>query len=283
MGTRLRAAATAATVGACLFAAANDALAQQPAPAEPTPPMATAATTPAVPAPPQLQLPPQAADRPVTTTVAPVPEFGFLGALRIGHAFPMGQLADASTAGFADNVTAQTTVMFDIGLRWQRWVFGVYLGFGGGGVTDTQKAGFRQMGFDSDPGVFEFQPGLEAHYYVLDDGPVRPWVGLGTGIEAMMVSASQGSLNVSDDYTAWQIVRPMIGADFKITRGLGLGLFADASLAQFGSHTVSVDDTSKLDATGASTTLSRTDVTITNPAFHEWLTVGVRATLGSAW
>jgi hypothetical protein len=90
-------------------------------------------------------------------------------------------------------------------------------------------------------------------------------------------------LHVSDNYSAWTMLRPMAGVDFKLTGGFAVGAFADFSLARFGSHTVTVSDDSQLDASGAPKTISTTDVTITNPAFHEWFTVGIRLTLGTWW
>jgi hypothetical protein len=220
-----------------------------------------------------------------TPAAQPPPEaqrdFGIQTALRIGRAFPMGQLADAPTGGFSDNVTPQTMVTFDVGLRYKRWVFGIFLGLGGGGVDDSQKAGFHQLGFDNSPSVFSFNLGPEVHYHFLDTGPVRPWVGLGTGVELLAIGVSQGSLHLSDNYTAWQMFRPMAGVDFKITKGFGLGLYADMSVARFGSHEVTISDESQKDASGAAKTVKDVNVEITNPAFHEWMTVGVRVTLGT--
>jgi hypothetical protein len=199
-------------------------------------------------------------------------DFMFKGALRIGSEVPLGNMFDSPTGGFGDNVSNQTVVTFDVGLRYRAWVFGLYLGLGGGSAKGAGVTALEQQGFSS-PSTFILQLGPEVHYNVYDRGPLRPWVGVGLGLDALLVGADMGGIRYHEDYSAFTPFRPMVGVDWLITRGIGLGLYADWQIAQYGSASVSVTDANGHDLTPT------TNVQISNPAFHQWFGLGARAIL----
>ena len=84
----------------------------------------------------------------------------------------------------------------------------------------------RAAGFD-DPTSVLFQVGPEVHYTFIDEGTLRPWVGLGLGVDALMVGAKRNGVRYSESYTAFAPFHPMVGVDWLISKGFGLGIYMD--------------------------------------------------------
>jgi hypothetical protein len=113
--------------------------------------------------------------------------------------------------------------------------------------------------------------GLEAQYHFLPDRSVDPWLGLGAGYEYL----SQNLTFVSDDpqdsfettfhgtYRGPEFVNLQAGLDLKPADALAIGPFVSFSIGEFTSQT--------LEGSGASVGLR---------ARHEWLTIGIKGTLG---
>lgn len=230
----------------------------------------------------QGQMPPPQSgpEQPPATTGSARRDFMFKGALRLGAVIPLGNLVDSPQGAMSDNVSNQTLVTFDVGLRYRAWVFGIFLGIGGGSAQGAGADAFQQQGF-SNPSTVIFQIGPEVHYNVYDEGSVRPWIGLGLGLDALIVGASQGDLRYTESYATFAPFRPMIGVDFLISKGFGLGLYVDWQIAKYGTVHTSLtpkdDPTTSIDESVANAV--NTDIEIQNPAYHQWLGLGLRAIL----
>lgn len=204
----------------------------------------------------------------------------FKGALRIGTVIPMGDLVDSPTGALSDNVSNQTLVTFDVGLRYRAWFFGIYLGIGGGSLKGAGADNIHSLGFTS-PTSLLFQIGPEVHYNFYDEGPLRPWVGLGLGLDALIIGASNGDTRYSESYTTFAPFHPMLGVDWLISKGFGLGVYVDWQIAKYSSvhRSITPPDDPTTPENESITQAVDTDIDILNTAYHEWLGLGVRAIL----
>jgi hypothetical protein len=196
----------------------------------------------------------------------PPPRVGFQMAFRTGYSIPMGTiakgvLADGSDLKMSDTVSGQVPIIVDVGGKVIPHLFiGGYfgLGFGGtaGAVHDSCKAA------NEDCLGVSIQLGIEAQYHILPSGSVDPWLGYGIGVESLGVSEAHGSTTQTTTFTGYQFARLSAGADFRVTRGFGVGPFVEYSLGQY--NTINSEGQ---------------DLDIPNKAGHQWLTLGVRMVL----
>jgi hypothetical protein len=195
------------------------------------------------------------------------------GALRLGAAFPSGGF-DAGSS-FADNTGTQAVVLFDLGARIRPeddvragWMIGGYLGFGFGGSGNATTV--SQPGL-SPGGSFSLHLGPEVQYHFKTNGDASPWIGYGLGLEVLALSFTAGDTTYKASFAALQFARPQIGVDWVLGPWVALGLYAEASFAQFGSGSLTASQPGEPDATAT--------LKIVGPSVHEWIGLGVRAVL----
>lgn len=182
----------------------------------------------------------------------PAAHTGFQIAVRTGFSIPYGTAVNDVELG--DNYGVQVPVMADIGAKITPHVFlGGYLGAAFGGVAGGQARACERQG----PGrggvscsALRAMFGFEFQYHVLPDRKVNPWFGAGVGWEILQLSYGGTTTAVS----GFEFLRPMGGVDFRLSRVVGVGPFADFTLARY------VTSSGTIDSAG----------------MHGWFTLGAR-------
>lgn len=199
---------------------------------------------------------------------APAARTGFQIALRTGVAVPLGEV-DKGEA-MSDSFGVQVPIVADIGYKFLPQLFvGAYLGLAVGGVGDKIKQACDKVVVDCTAVGLRF--GVEGQFHILPEGRWNPWVGYGIGYE--ISGASGTSPRSNDKLTAAlggvEFAHFMAGLDYRISRVVGLGPFADFSLGQYATATV------EQTLNGVTT---RTNGDLKDKALHEWLLLGVKVT-----
>lgn len=185
-------------------------------------------------------------------------------ALRPGLAVPLGSAQkDVSQS---DVFGAQFTVNGDFGVKLNDNFFvGGYIGLGLGGAGG--KTAEQCEATKASCGSFSARIGVEGQYHIIPQGKINPWVGYGIGFESSSSSQTVGALSVSTSRTGFEVAHLMGGADFRISKDIGIGPVVDFSLGRY----------SKASVSGLTTTAGSSD--IKEGAWHEWLTLGARVTI----
>ena len=181
---------------------------------------------------------------------------GFQMHIRTGYSLPMGNFQQG--AAMSDMLSGQVPFILDIGGKiTPEFFLGGYLGLGFGGMGGAAK---RECEADQlECRAVGVHIGIEAQYHILPAGLVNPWVGYGLGYESVAVSQGRNGVTTSASVGGFEFARFMAGADFRVTRGFGVGPFMDLSMATY----------SRVSNSSFSANLEKT-------ATHEWLTLGVR-------
>jgi hypothetical protein len=115
--------------------------------------------------------------------------------------------------------------------------------------------------------ALSFRIGVQVQYHILPHEDLNPWVGYGIGLESLGIAVAKGDEDGSVTYNGFEFARFMAGVDFRISRTVGLGPFADFSIGQYSRYRV---DAPVLDDDEGS---------IDEKKLHEWLTIGARFVL----
>jgi len=250
----------------------------------PTQPPPVATGTPNQPPPTPTQPPPVAPAKPATASNpppagaaaqtgpveddeksdAPKARTGFQMALRTGVAIPLGELE--KDGKMSDFTGVQVPVIIDLGGKIIPNLFlGGYLGISVGGaagkLADTcDKASLSCTSIGG-------RIGAQIQYHIIPEGKINPWIGYGIGYELLGVSGEGNNVKLSAATAGIEFAHLMAGADFRISKGFGIGPFADFSIGQYSVATV--------ESTVAGKTTKR-DGDIENTAIHQWLMLGAR-------
>lgn len=123
--------------------------------------------------------------------------------------------------------------LFEIGVRFaQRFYLDAYaeLGQGDGGraLSDCKSCSASRANL-----------GLEAKYAFVPTGRFNPWIGIGGGIEGMSLDISYESPSTTRtsyilaNYRGVELPRLSAGVDWRISRIIGVGLFANFSFVRY--------------------------------------------------
>jgi hypothetical protein len=198
--------------------------------------------------------------------------------VRLAFARPFGNLEGAaSTGGPADAavshvVTGALPVTVGLGLRRRGAFYAGLSGTFGYALAGRHGvcAGFVQCS-QAGGGGNDWRTALEAQYRFLPDHPIGPWLGLGAGLEWLELD------------TATYRGVPLLDADVGVTLlsrtsstlglylGLSAGRFVRAYDSGTGSHAFTV---------GPPPPPMPSSRTIDDPAWHGWLEIGARGTMG---
>lgn len=195
---------------------------------------------------------------------APKARRGFQMALRTGVQIPIGELE--KNGKMSDFTGVQVPIIVDLGGKIIPNLFlGGYLGISVGGaagkLADTcEKADLSCTSIGA-------RIGAQIQYHINPEGKINPWVGYGIGYELLGVSGEGNNTKLSAATAGVEFAHIMAGADFRISKGFGIGPFADFSIGQYSVATI--------EATVNGTTTKR-DGDIENTALHQWLMIGAR-------
>jgi hypothetical protein len=192
----------------------------------------------------------------------PAIRIGFQMALRTGYSLPFGK-ANAEDGGEMSNVTGgQVPLLVDIGGKVVPHLFlGGYIGFAAGPAAGNADDECDRANYDCY--TTSLRAGLEGHFQLLPHSTVNPWIGYGIGYEQLTLKQSgDGGGSVTNGGPEY--ARLMAGFDWRMSRGFGLGPFADLSIAKYTRF--------KDDSPGEENDQGN----IAKASLHQWLTVGAR-------
>lgn len=179
-------------------------------------------------------------------------------ALRLGYALPLGDVSDGSK--LSDGTSGQLPIWIDAGyLVTPNILVGVYGQYGIVFVKDC-PSGASCSGHD-------IRLGVQGQYHISPQQSVDPWFGLGFGYE--IFGASQSANGQSADLTVkgFEFLNLQGGADFRVGSAFSIGPFVALSLGKYSTAKVT-------------SPFGDVDGDIEKTAMHEWLTLGLKGTLG---
>jgi hypothetical protein len=202
-------------------------------------------------------------------------------AARLGLAVPMGHFIKPEALAFAgttlvgpseslsDAYSTSVPIAIDAGYRvlpgLMLGIYGQYAFVSGKSGNDGCPAQVSCLNRNAHDIAF----GIQGQYHLLQQAPIDPWLGLGFGYEFLTQNGSvppSGTVGATESYPNFsgpQLLELQGGLNFKAGDVVALGPFLSFSLGEFTSASIG----------GSSQSVSP-------KALHEWLTVGVKGTLG---
>lgn len=250
---------------------------QPPAETTGTPNQPPAAPPPVAPAQPATAANPTslgAADQASTEPVneehpdAPLGRRGFQMAFRTGVSIPLGDIEKDSP--MSDGFGPQVPLIIDIGGKPIPQLFiGAYLGIAFGGSTGRISEACDRGNYSCV--AVGFRIGAQIQYHILPAAKLNPWIGYGIGYEAVGLGGSRDDNNkFSAAVGGVEFAHLMAGLDFRLSKGFGIGPFADFAIGQYSKATFET-------TTNGNTV--KTDGDIRDTAIHQWLTLGAKFTI----
>jgi hypothetical protein len=177
---------------------------------------------------------------------------GFTLGLRLGYGMPGGDVfKDASMSDLSGGqIPFQLDAMYRIN---PEIAVGGYFSYGFGGVAGAAKDICDATGEDCSTSTLRV--GLQGTYTFTMVQKFVPWVGLGTGYEALSVTASAGGASATTDYTGWEYINLQVGGDYKVSPLFAIGPYIQYAMGQYSN----VESQS-----------------ITEKGTHSWFNIGVR-------
>lgn len=198
---------------------------------------------------------------------APKARTGFQMALRTGVSIPLGDVEKDSK--MSEAFGPQVPLIVDIGGKIIPNLFlGGYLGIAFGGAAGRFSDACNRADFTCV--AVGFRIGAQIQYHILPDAKMNPWIGYGIGYEAVGLGGSKDDNNkFSAAVGGVEFAHLMAGLDFRLSRGFGIGPFADFSIGQYSKASTET-------TIGGQTT--KVDGDVKDTALHQWLTVGAKFT-----
>jgi hypothetical protein len=184
----------------------------------------------------------------------------FEAGIRAGFAFPVGDIAGESS--LSDTISWSVPLQLDAGARIGPAFVGGYLSYAFGKLGSIIACGSGSCS------VSDVRVGFEVLWHFAPGAKVDPWAGLGLGYEWLTLSASGNGGSVSGTVRGFEFANVQAGVDFVAGRVFRVGPFVMATLAQYGSGSVSAN------YTGGGTGSLEGD--ITGKSLHSWLSLGLR-------
>lgn len=186
---------------------------------------------------------------------------GFELGLRTGYGIPFGKGADTTNGDMNKVIAGQIPIWLEAGYRViPQLQVGAYFSYGFGLKPSDYADRCERLGADCSLHSMRLGAGVQYHFA---PGRVDPWLGGGIGYEWLGSSVSVGGTSGSSTAKGFEFFNVGAGVDFPVAPGLGIGPFAELTLAQYDSISCSGAVTCSNDF---------------NKSLHEWLFLGVRGT-----
>jgi outer membrane protein W len=191
------------------------------------------------------------------------PSSGVEVGLRAGYGIPLGSAEGAPAGGQASAMSDSFSGMIPIQIDALYMInpnirVGLYFQYGLVSLADKFAGGVCKASGVS-CSAHDLRYGVQAHYHIMPENQIDPWVGLGIGMESVSGSASAGGQSIDFGVSGLEFLNIQAGADYKVMPNLGVGPFVNFSLGQY-----------------SSATQNGQSADIQNKAMHEWLIIGVR-------
>ena len=196
--------------------------------------------------------------------------------LRSGYALPFGDALSAGGSGIVqfkqdvhmkDLTSGMIPIWVDAGyMVTPEIMVGAYFQYGFVSIKKRDTNGTVGCVPTATCSAHDLRYGVQAQYHFGVAQSLDPWLGLGFGRETVALSSTQNGVESSGSLNGWEYLNLQGGLDIEVTPGFALGPFASFSFGQYST---------------VSTKLGNVDLDIDLPsAWHEWLTLGVKGTLG---
>jgi len=188
--------------------------------------------------------------------------------LRAGYAIPGGDLQKNNP--LKDNISSQIPLQLDVMYRvTPQAALGGYLSYGFGQVSSTLKDQTALLlGTGASYHASTFRIGLQGTY-AFPQGAVVPWLGIGSGLETAAFEVKQGPAKITGATRGWEYLNLQGGADYKVSKTVGLGIYASWAIGAFHYQSGEVSGTGAFDGSSGGGLGS-------DSATHNWFTIGLR-------
>ncbi|MBE7482936.1 MAG: hypothetical protein HS104_23550 [Polyangiaceae bacterium] len=175
--------------------------------------------------------------------------------LRLGYELPMGD--SAKDVKLSDSVSGGIPIWLDLGyMVTPNIMVGLYASYAILMLNSDIKDACDAASVDCSASQLRF--GLQGQYHLSPGESMNPWFGLGVGLEMVDQKAGDTKSGVS----GLEFATLMAGADFKVADNIGVGPFLNFSIGQYSKVT------------------GDNEGDIEDKAMHQWLTIGVKGTIG---
>jgi len=177
--------------------------------------------------------------------------------LRVGYMLPMGDAYDGPGGKMSDGISGGIPLWLDLGyMVTPNIMVGLYASYAFLMLASDVKDACDAASVDCSASQLRF--GLQGQYHLSPGESMNPWFGLGVGME--MVDVKRG--DVKGGYSGLEFANLQGGADFKVGSSMAVGPFVSFSLGQY------------------SKTTGDNGADIDKKAMHQWLTIGIKGTMG---
>lgn len=224
---------------------------------------AVAGAGPAAVEPPTRREPPPAAD-------------GFQLSLGTGASFPLGNATGAPGDSLSRRYAWQAPLRLDLGAKLTDAIYaGVYLGFATGAEgSDVNVEAYCEdddsnLSDDVSCSAHTVRLGVEGRYSFTPGERWSPWLGYGAGIETATEQLDDQRARYRETTTVYgyTLAKISAGMDYRAGSVVGVGPFGEFAAGTFTQTVTEVNDEVRFDGE------------IEDPAWHFWLTLGVRMVL----
>jgi len=185
---------------------------------------------------------------------------GFQAALRVGYARPIGKLQSQAALELGNLFEAEIPIVLQAGWRLgDYWYLGAYGSIAGG----TPGSVFAEPCSLSNCTAVSYRVGVEALVYLVPDGLLDPWLGLGVGYDVSRLDIEERSGKLFTAVHGFEIPRLAAGVDVRFSRLFAFGPTIDFAAGEYTRRTVETDRYS-------------IDRPITQSAWHAWFSAGLR-------
>jgi len=188
--------------------------------------------------------------------------------LRAGYAIPSGDLQQ--DLKLSDQLKSSFPIQLDLLYRVApRTAAGLYASFGLGQIASALKERSELLvGPGASYRAATWRIGVEATQSFLE-GPIVPWVGIGSGIEIGTYKVENGGATIKGSTRGWEWINLQAGGDYLVSPRFAAGIYVAWSIGQFTYQGGEVSGTGFLDgSTGGGLGA--------DAATHQWLGFGVR-------
>jgi len=184
-------------------------------------------------------------------------------AVRVGYAIPFGDV-DGRAGSLSSRVSGAVPFILEAGYRFDRhFTLGPYFQYA---VAQINQNASTLCTAQTDCSGWVVRAGVEGLYHLAPASVVTPWVGLGLGYEwANYSGRAVGNANgFSAGANGWEFLNLQLGGDVQLAPSLTVGPFVSFSIARYANES------------GSLIPQLSESATVSNPAVHEWLQLGVR-------
>jgi hypothetical protein len=199
---------------------------------------------------------------------------GFQGALRTGLSIPTGKATGTAGDSLGARYSWAWLWQLDLGAKVTESVhLGIYtsvgLGFEGSDRSIEEYCDDDDDDFENDISCAAASLRFGAHlqYHFAPDRTIDPWLGYGLGWEYSALQLTDQRRNFRESNNSWGVTYAKLDGGLDFRWPVGLGFYGEAAVGRFTRSSTRVNQ--QLTYSGA----------VPNPAFHAWLTIGLRGVL----